>query len=216
MDLERAKRIVKAAAKCTNSVEARTRIESVGCFIREDEAGIKIVAVGNWNNVYKFDNDTELFHLVDTTPSRLAHLLERLGIELDWADENLTCLTCGRVVRCRFDCVGESVIRHSSNTTCTSGKHRGELPQDRSLVVKVFKVVSVSGNRNSFGLKGMILIAPDGETWEVAASEINCKTQGECVRVPVVGRIRTFAALGFEIPKRLPDAPADVVAAVWK
>jgi hypothetical protein len=81
---------------------------------------------------------------------------------------------------------------------------------------KTFKVASVSSNTNSFGLSGMILIARDGEAWQVGASHHYPKTRGDLVRVPVLGRRgRNFAPLGFEIPERLPLAPAGVVREVW-
>jgi hypothetical protein len=81
---------------------------------------------------------------------------------------------------------------------------------------KAFKVASVSENTNSFGLTGMILIAGDGEAYEVGASSLYVKKKGDVVQVPVVGKTgRNFASLGFEIPRRLPDAPAGVVEEVW-
>jgi hypothetical protein len=81
---------------------------------------------------------------------------------------------------------------------------------------KAFMVASVSENTNSFGLTGMILIAADGEAYEVGASSLYVKKKGDVVQVPVVGKTgRNFASVGFEIPCRLPDAPAGVVEEVW-
>jgi hypothetical protein len=81
---------------------------------------------------------------------------------------------------------------------------------------KSFKVASVSDNTNSFGLTGMILIAADGEAFEVGASYMHVKKKGDVVQVPVIGKTgRNFASLGFEIPHKLPDAPAGVVEEVW-
>lgn len=81
---------------------------------------------------------------------------------------------------------------------------------------KAFKVASVSDNTNSFGLTGMILIAADGEAYEVGASYLRVRKKGDVVLVPVVGKAgRNFASLGFEIPRKLPDAPAGVVEEVW-
>lgn len=81
---------------------------------------------------------------------------------------------------------------------------------------KPFTVASVSENCNSFGLTGMILMARDGEAWEVGASSLYVKAKGDIVQVPIVGKAgRNFASLGFEIPTRLPDAPAGVVEEVW-
>lgn len=81
---------------------------------------------------------------------------------------------------------------------------------------KTFKVASVSDNTNSFGLTGMILMARDGEAYEVGASYMHVKKKGDVVRVPVVGKTgRNFASLGFEIPRRLPVAPPAVIEEVW-
>ena len=81
---------------------------------------------------------------------------------------------------------------------------------------KPFKVASVSSNLNSFGLTGMILMALDGEAWEVGASSLFVKKKGDLIHVPIVGKAgRNFGTLGFEIPTRLPDAPAAVIAEVW-
>lgn len=81
---------------------------------------------------------------------------------------------------------------------------------------KTFKVAAVSSNRNSFGLAGLVLIAQDGEAWQVGASQHHIKAQGDVVQVPVVGKQDcNFAVLGFEIPERLPRPPAEVVAEVW-
>lgn len=81
---------------------------------------------------------------------------------------------------------------------------------------KTFKVASVSENTNSFGLTGMILMARDGEAYEVGASSLYVKAKGDIVQVPIVGKAgRNFASLGFEISTRLTDAPPGVVEEVW-
>jgi hypothetical protein len=81
---------------------------------------------------------------------------------------------------------------------------------------KIFKVAALSSNRNSFGLRGMILIAKDGEAWQVGANHLYCRSVGELVCVPVVGdKGLSFAGLGFEIPEQLPDAPGAAVAEIW-
>lgn len=83
-------------------------------------------------------------------------------------------------------------------------------------MTKTFKVAAVSSNRNSFGLTGMILMARDGEAWQVGANDLNRRAKGTLIQVQVIGkRGRNFAALGFEIPERLSKAPRKVVAEVW-
>lgn len=80
---------------------------------------------------------------------------------------------------------------------------------------KEFKVASVSSNRNSFGLRGMILVARDGEAWQVAANNLNEKKKGTVLRVPTFGGKADFSHLEFEVPERLSDAPPGVVKEVW-
>lgn len=49
----------------------------------------KGVILGNWN---------------DQTASRIGKLLEKLGFELEWEDEWITCSDCGNALRCQPDC----------------------------------------------------------------------------------------------------------------
>jgi hypothetical protein len=81
--------------------------------------------------------------------------------------------------------------------------------------VKHFMVVAASKNTNSFGLRGMVLMARNGEAWQVAANHMNVRKQGDLLRVPVRGGDPDWAGLGYETPKKLPTAPANVAAEVW-
>lgn len=86
--------------------------------------------------------------------------------------------------------------------------------------VKTFRVAAVSSNSNSFGLHGHILIAEDGEAWEVARSRgpgnLPCWPweKGDDVIVHMKPAPH-WAGLGCEIPRRLPDAPTKVVAELF-
>jgi hypothetical protein len=82
-------------------------------------------------------------------------------------------------------------------------------------LAKLFKVASVSSNANSFGLRGMILMAQDGEAWEVGANALNVKQKGAIVAVEIVNDQPAWATLGYEIPRELGKAPAKVVREVW-
>ena len=75
------------------------------------------------------------------------------------------------------------------------------------------KVVALSSNRNSFGLRGMVLVTSNGQGWEVAANNINERPVGSIFNVPQDDAGEPiFAGLGFEIPRRLdPDPPAKLV-----
>ena len=88
---------------------------------------------------------------------------------------------------------------------------------------KSFKVASISSNPNSFGLHGHIMLAEDGESWQVGRSRSHPEpwAKGEIVEVPLKDDpIRHITCPAWEevhceIPDRLPDAPPNVVAEVW-
>lgn len=75
---------------------------------------------------------------------------------------------------------------------------------------KQFKVVTVSENTNSFGLYGMVLMARDGEAWQVGASYINVKKKGDIITLE-----NSWADHQFEIPEQLDDASESVINEVW-
>ena len=102
---------------------------------------------------------------------------------------------------------------------------------------KTFKVVAISSNANSFGLHGHVLMAWDGETWEVGRTRYvgpsgeGLWQVGDEIKVPywegaIVGynddgtdkqgyRPLDWGRVGVEIPAPLPRAPRQVVRQVW-
>jgi len=83
-------------------------------------------------------------------------------------------------------------------------------------VNKPFKVAAVSSNMNSFGLYGMVLVGLDGEAWEVGVSHLLKQRKGSIVWVSKrEDRGMAFAGLGYEIPRKLLKAPADVMSKIW-
>lgn len=74
---------------------------------------------------------------------------------------------------------------------------------------KLFRVAAVSSNTNSFGLRGYVLLARDGEAWEVAHSDYPRWSKGADLAFPV----GSFP--GCEIPRRLPKAPAKIVKEIF-
>ena len=81
--------------------------------------------------------------------------------------------------------------------------------------IKRFKVAAVSSNANSFGLKGVVVIAKNGEAFEVGANTLSMPKEGQVLGVPVEGGSLNWARLGFEIPRELERAPRKVVKQVW-
>ena len=82
---------------------------------------------------------------------------------------------------------------------------------------KEFRVLEVSTNANSFGLKGHLMVAEDGTAYEVARS-ICAQPQWEkgfsvCAQFKNGGW--DFSRHGVELPRQLPNAPAQVIAQVF-
>lgn len=84
------------------------------------------------------------------------------------------------------------------------------------MTVKEFKVVTVSKNTNSFGLYGVIVMARDGEAWELGKSYFNLPKKSATVLVPVQPFGLDWNVLGFEIPRKLMRAPKRVAKQVWE
>lgn len=87
------------------------------------------------------------------------------------------------------------------------------------LAPKQFKIVSVSQNANDFGLHGHILLARDGECWEVARNRTGPHegewNKGEMVTIHKRSKEQDdyrWAEAGCEIPTRRRNAPPAVVA----
>lgn len=80
---------------------------------------------------------------------------------------------------------------------------------------RLFRVASISENTNAFGLRGVVLVAWDGEAWEVASNGLNLPKPDEVLSVPVFDGILQWGAFGFEVPRQLPNAPSGVAKAVW-
>lgn len=82
--------------------------------------------------------------------------------------------------------------------------------------IKQFKVAAVSRNANAFGLRGMVLMARDGESWQVGANSLNVRKQGAVIDVPLSDGQPNFSALSFEIPSRMTKPGPEVIEAVWE
>jgi hypothetical protein len=87
--------------------------------------------------------------------------------------------------------------------------------------MKKFRLLTASKNVNSFGLRGCILVAEDGEAWEVASNAVNMPIAGKTYNAPQAAKhvarnnAPWFSTFGWEIPRRLPTAPAAAVAQAW-
>lgn len=78
------------------------------------------------------------------------------------------------------------------------------------------KVAAVSINRNSFGLRSVVLISETGEGWQALSNDLYLPTEGEVVETGDLDVATALIAKNWECPERkLPDPPTDVVAIVW-
>ena len=89
------------------------------------------------------------------------------------------------------------------------------------VMYKEFKVVTVSSNTNSFGLRGFICVAKDGHAFQAAAGSINVPKKDTILRIPFLldregnpTQSLNYPG-GFEIPERLENCPVDVVKEIW-
>lgn len=87
------------------------------------------------------------------------------------------------------------------------------------MATKQFKVASISLTHNSFGLRGHVLVAADGEAWEVGRSIANPEpwAKGQTVNVPTwegTGHL-AWARMSVELPRRLADVPPEAAAELW-
>jgi hypothetical protein len=85
-----------------------------------------------------------------------------------------------------------------------------------------FKVALISGNTNSFGLYGVIIIDRNGQAWEVATNSLNLPAKESIITIKETFNQETgeslglnFAEKGFEIPRRLPNATSDVLEVLF-
>ena len=114
------------------------------------------------------------------------------------------------------------LLGESPGPTCVALENYGVWKaQPAALATKRFKVVSVSSNTNSFGLSGIVLVAEDGEAFEAAHNQhVAPLAKGGLVtlsiRQPGATGTDRYGWAGFEIPRRLPAAPAEVVREAWQ
>lgn len=103
--------IVECAKASTDNRTALCELECIQFHSEYAEPGYSDpssgwIATGNWNKVTKYDEATNHFDTIDDTLGRVAKLLEKLGVELEWSDEWTTCEACNKLVRTSPDSYG--------------------------------------------------------------------------------------------------------------
>ncbi len=103
--LSRANSIIDAARAVTTNSQGDCRLEEI-TFHTDGyaEPGYKdpdsgVIATGNYNDITKWDKETNQSVVLDNTPRRVGDLLEKAGVELEWSDEWDACSRCGKLVR---------------------------------------------------------------------------------------------------------------------
>lgn len=74
---------------------------------------------------------------------------------------------------------------------------------------KDFKVVAVSSNTNSFGLRQMVVVAQDGEAYTTCANYLNVKEKGDTITM-VGGMFR-----GCELTEKVKPMHKSIVREFW-
>jgi len=87
------------------------------------------------------------------------------------------------------------------------------------LVTKQFKVVAVSENTNSFGLKQMYMVAKDGSAFRACFNSLNVKQKDEVINGSVTvddnGKELRTEFVGGELCEKLLSPPLETVRAIW-
>jgi hypothetical protein len=106
MDYER---ILQAGINTAPSRQGPSQIQDVTfCTEGYAEPGYTdpksgVIAFGNWNDVSHWDAGKRKFIADDDAPCRVAKLLGKIGVELEWSDEWTICEHCGKAVRTKGD-----------------------------------------------------------------------------------------------------------------
>jgi hypothetical protein len=109
---QRAEAALEAAKRRCKNDEAQSRLEDVQLHCKGyaepgyTDPASGVIALGNWNDISKWNEKKQSFDHVDSTLPRLADNFEKLGVELDWSDEWKACDECFKLVRTSPDSYG--------------------------------------------------------------------------------------------------------------
>jgi hypothetical protein len=84
-----------------------------------------------------------------------------------------------------------------------------------------FKVIAVSDNTNSFGLKQFYAVSRKGVTYRAHCTSQFCPKKDEVVSIPVILKDNkvvgyNLSAMGYEIPELLPSVSEQLLNEIWK
>lgn len=90
-------------------------------------------------------------------------------------------------------------------------------PQKPANFVSQFKVAAISSNTNAFGLWGVVIIDKTGLAFRVGMNHLSKPNVGDVLDVTLNGSsIHSIAGKSFEIPHKLPNAPASVLKELFE
>jgi hypothetical protein len=82
--------------------------------------------------------------------------------------------------------------------------------------IEEFKVVAVSDNTNSFGLRQMISVSRHGKVFKACGNSLNTMSKGTTFCLSIKGSHVKKMPRSWELPELLPDlAPPDVTNEAW-
>jgi hypothetical protein len=79
----------------------------------------------------------------------------------------------------------------------------------------MFRVIAISGNRNAFGLRGVVVVNQRGHVCQFASNDLNLPNLNADLQPPMHRGKPLWALMGFEISERLPDMPAHLLSQVF-
>ena len=109
--LKRAHRILDAARSAARPDTAlENRLDEMQVIIGYAEPGYgdidDVVVFGNWNDIDRWNPETDERETLSRVPSRVCALLERAGASIEWSDKWDTCDGCQKALRTQPDSYG--------------------------------------------------------------------------------------------------------------
>jgi hypothetical protein len=79
----------------------------------------------------------------------------------------------------------------------------------------MFRVIAISGNRDAFGLRGVVVVNRRGQVYQFASHDLNLPKLNADLQPPMHHGTPLWSRMGFEIPERLSDMPAHLLSEVF-
>lgn len=81
---------------------------------------------------------------------------------------------------------------------------------------KEFKIIAISENSNSFGLKQFLAVARDGSAFKACANYLNLPTKGSIISMPMtIDGVLLPSKMSYELCELVEPAPYKVVTELF-